>query len=231
MILVQVCQCSSARFASEPGLHYFQKKLQRQYLYLLQHLDSSLNTGPCLLKLLGVLAPITVLLRPLELHLSLSSFSWEAPRPSQLPGSICPSFPPSAPSSIWCRCTKSTSSWALAAGASLVQLALLHLPECGSLFLTSCCGTSLSCSLCVSERLFVCDLSEFSLYKSSLPQKCSLRRKLNMYIQKDLHVRHLVSYSFCILSASFLPASPTFLHFPPHNMFLQLSRQLSATCF
>ena len=39
------------------------------------------------------------------------------------------------------------------AGASLVQLALLHLPECGSLFLTSCCGTSLSCSLCVSERL------------------------------------------------------------------------------
>ena len=114
MILVQVCQCSSARFASEPGLHYFQKKLQRQYLYLLQHLDSSLNTGPCLLKLLGVLAPITVLLRLLELHLSLSSFSWEAPRPSQLPGSICPSFPPSAPSSIWCRCTKSTSSWALA---------------------------------------------------------------------------------------------------------------------
>jgi len=90
------------------------KKLQRQYLYLLQHPDSSLNTGPCLLKLLGVLAPITVLLRLLELHLSLSSFSWEAPRPSQLPGSICPSFPPSAPSSIWCRCTKSTSSWALA---------------------------------------------------------------------------------------------------------------------
>ena len=82
-------------------------------LYLLQHLDSSLNTGPCLLKLLGVLAPITILLRLLELHLSLSSFSWEAP-PSQLPGSICPSFPPSAPSSIWCRCTKSTSSWALA---------------------------------------------------------------------------------------------------------------------
>ena len=39
-------------------------------LYLLQHLDSSLNTGPCLLKLLGVLAPITVLLRLLELHLS-----------------------------------------------------------------------------------------------------------------------------------------------------------------
>ena len=39
------------------------------------------------------------------------------------------------------------------AGASLRQLALLHLPECGSLFLTSCCGTSLSCSLCVSERL------------------------------------------------------------------------------
>ena len=48
MIPVQVCQCSSARFASEPGLHYFQKKLQRQYLYLLQHLDSSLNIGPCL---------------------------------------------------------------------------------------------------------------------------------------------------------------------------------------
>ena len=87
MILVQVCQCSSAKFASEPGLHYFQKKLQRQYLYLLQHLDSSWNTSPCLLKLLGVLAPITVLLRLLELHLSLSSFSWEAP-PSQLPGSI-----------------------------------------------------------------------------------------------------------------------------------------------
>ena len=72
MTLVQVCQCSSARFASEPGLHYFQKKLQRQYLYLLQHLDSSLNTGPCLLKLLGVLAPTTVLLCLLELHLSLS---------------------------------------------------------------------------------------------------------------------------------------------------------------
>ena len=52
-----------------------------------------------------------------------------------------------------------------------------------------------------------------------------------MYIQKDLHVRHLVSYSFCILSASFLPASRTFLHFSPHNMFLQRSRQLSVTCF
>ena len=112
MILVQVCQCSSARFASEPGLHYFQKKLQRQYLYLLQHLDSSLNTGPGLPKLLGVLALITVLLRLPELHLSFS-FSWEAP-PSQLPDSIWPSSPPSAPSSIWCRCAKSTSSWALA---------------------------------------------------------------------------------------------------------------------
>ena len=43
--------------------------------------------------------------------------------------------------------------WPWQAGASLVQLALLHLPECGSLSLTSCCGTSLSCSLCVSERL------------------------------------------------------------------------------
>ena len=227
MILVQVCQCSSAKFASEPGLHYFQKKLQRQYLYLLQHLDSSLNTGPCLLKLLGVLAPITVLLCLLELHLSLSSFSWEAP-PSQLPGSI---FLPLLhhPFGAAARRVRPLGPWQ--AGASLVQLALLHLPECSSLFLTSCCGTSLSCSLCVSERLFVCDLSEFSLYKSSLPQKCSLRRKLNMYIQKDLHVRHHVSYSFCILSASFLPASRTFLHFSPHNMFLQLSRQLSATCF
>ena len=95
-----------------PGYTIFKKKLQRQYLYLLQHLDSSLNTGPCLLKLLGVLALITVLLRLPELHLSFS-FSWEAP-PSQLPGSIWPSSPPSAPSSIWCRCTKSTSSWALA---------------------------------------------------------------------------------------------------------------------
>ena len=149
MILVQVCQCSSARFASEPGLHYFQKKLQRQYLYLLQHLDSSLNTGPCLLKLLGVLAPITVLLRLLELHLSLSSFSWEAP-PSQLPGSI---FLPLLhhPFGAAARRVRPLGPWQ--AGASLVQLALLHLPECGSLFLTSCCGTSLSCSLCVSERL------------------------------------------------------------------------------
>ena len=166
MILVQVCQCSSAKFASEPGLHYFQKKLQRQYLYLLQHLDSSLNTGPGLLKLLGVLALITVLLRLPELHLSFS-FSWEAP-PSQLPDSIWPSSPPSAPSSIWCRCAKSTSSWALASWC--LSCNWLHLPECGSLFLTSCYGTSLSCSLCVSGRLFVCDLREFSLYKSYLPQ-------------------------------------------------------------
>ena len=144
MILVQVCQCSSARFASEPGLHYFKKKLQRQYLYLLQHLDSSLNTGPCLLKLLGVLAPITVLLRLLELHLSLSSFSWVLFAHLFLPLLHHP-FGAAA------RRVRPLGPWQ--AGASLVQLALLHLPECGSLFLTTCCGTSLSCSLCVSERL------------------------------------------------------------------------------
>ena len=44
-----------------------------------------------------------------------------------------------------------------------------------------------------------------------------------MYIQKDLNVRHLVSYSFCILSASFLPASRTFLHFPPHDIHISLT--------
>ena len=214
MILVQVCQCSSAKFASEPGLHYFQKKLQRQYLYLLQHLDSSLNTGPGLLKLLGVLAPLTVLHRLLELHLSLSSFSWEAP-PSQLPGSICPSSPPSAPSSIWCRCAKSTSSWALASWC--LSCNWLHLPECGSLFLTSCYGTSLSCSLCVSGRLFVSDLREFSLYKSYLPQYVLPKKEIFTFVSNWIwHLRHLLGCSIHIFSASF--ASRTIPHFFLHNI-------------
>ena len=55
-----------------PGYTILKKKLERQYLYLLQHLDNSLNTSPCLLKLLGVLAPITVLLCLLEVVLVLS---------------------------------------------------------------------------------------------------------------------------------------------------------------
>ena len=85
---------------------------------------------------------------------------------------------------------------------------------------------------CVCQRDSSCVTYASSVSTNPISlNKCSQRRKLNMYIQKDLNVRHLVSYSVCILSASFLPASRTFLHFPPHNMFLLLSRQLSATCF
>ena len=40
-------------------------------------------------------------------RLSFSSFSWEAPS-SQVPCSTWPYSPPSAPSFIWCHCTKST---------------------------------------------------------------------------------------------------------------------------
>ena len=125
-----------------------------------------------------MLAPLTVLHRLLELHLSLYSFSWEAP-PSQLRGSI---FLPLLhhPFGAVARRVRPLGPWQ--AGASLVQLALLHLPECGSLSLTSCFGTSLSCSLCVSERLPI--INKIQVLAEEEEEEVA-RRDSEMFIDSD----------------------------------------------